>query len=260
VRDRSAERARQTAPARSFREGPLPHTEEPVVAASPLLEPSPLLAPASADSPLAGSLLLLNLALHLGIYGDFTLPRDLGPGLDPFDFVQLLAARLDPRARRPDRLWRLLAELAGRAPGQRPGRGFRAPEAWRVPVAWIEPFGFAGPWPFAVAGERLSARHPAGFAVIDVPLRRPREDARAARRRWLDHLAAYAAARLDLALGEPRAARLAIRLPGRVEATEARLDVMFALADLPIAIRRAGLDRTPGWIPACRRHVAFHFA
>jgi hypothetical protein len=95
--------------------------------------------------------------------------------------------------------------------------------------------------------------------VIDMPLQGPRPDARSARRRWLGHLAEYAAARLDLALGSSGAARLVIRLPGRVEATGSQLDVLFALDDLPPAIRRAGLDRTPGWIPACGRHVAFHF-
>ena len=35
--------------------------------------------------------------------------------------------------------------------------------------------------------------------------------------------------------------------------------VRLPLAELPIAIRLAGLDRDPGWIPAAGRSVAFHF-
>ena len=37
------------------------------------------------------------------------------------------------------------------------------------------------------------------------------------------------------------------------------VDVMFSLADLPIAIRLSGLDRDPGWIPAADRVIAFHY-
>ncbi len=37
------------------------------------------------------------------------------------------------------------------------------------------------------------------------------------------------------------------------------VDVMFTLGGQPIAIRAAGLDRDPGWIPAAGRALAFHF-
>jgi len=44
-----------------------------------------------------------------------------------------------------------------------------------------------------------------------------------------------------------------------VHVTATHVDVMLSLADLPIAIRFAGLDRNPGWIPAAGRYLAFHF-
>ncbi|MBC5783438.1 hypothetical protein H8N03_10820 [Ramlibacter sp. USB13] len=67
--------------------------------------------------------------------------------------------------------------------------------------------------------------------------------------------------RLALALDLPptRAVALVLRVPGRVRASADRLDVHMALADLPLAVRMAGLDRDPGWIPAAGRDVRFHF-
>jgi hypothetical protein len=50
-----------------------------------------------------------------------------------------------------------------------------------------------------------------------------------------------------------------LRWPGRVVLSPTRLDVSFDLATHPLAIRAAGLDRDPGWIPAAGRSVAFHF-
>jgi hypothetical protein len=38
------------------------------------------------------------------------------------------------------------------------------------------------------------------------------------------------------------------------------VDVHLSLADLPLAIRVAGLDRDAGWIPAAGRDLRFHFS
>lgn len=46
----------------------------------------------------------------------------------------------------------------------------------------------------------------------------------------------------------------------QVFCTATHLDVVLNLNDLPLAIRMAGLDRDPGWIPAAGRFVRFHFA
>jgi len=50
-----------------------------------------------------------------------------------------------------------------------------------------------------------------------------------------------------------------LRRPASVRVTPSHVDVTFPLADHPVAIRLAGLDRDPGFIPAAGRSVAFHF-
>ncbi len=73
------------------------------------------------QTELGGLFYLLNLALALGLYGDFTAPLEPGIGLNPWELVELLGVRL--LGRRPDDpIWELLASLAGDAPGTgRPG-------------------------------------------------------------------------------------------------------------------------------------------
>ena len=84
------------------------------------------LSPGSAwtlESGLGGLLYLLNLALQLDLYGDFTRPGEPGIALSPWDLVELLGLRL--LGERPDDpVWELLASLAGRTPGTPPGRDF----------------------------------------------------------------------------------------------------------------------------------------
>jgi hypothetical protein len=63
-----------------------------------------------------------------------------------------------------------------------------------------------------------------------------------------------------LGLTDPAAAaRLLCVHRARVFVTATRVDIVLSLAELPIAVRLAGLDRDPGWIPAAGRSVAFHF-
>jgi hypothetical protein len=82
-----------------------------------------------------------------------------------------------------------------------------------------------------------------------------------ATRRWVRRLAQRLRPELSVALGcAPGAVGdILLRHPGRAEATATHVDVTLSLADLPIAVRLAGLDRDPGWIPAAGRTVAFHF-
>jgi len=79
---------------------------------------------------------------------------------------------------------------------------------------------------------------------------------------WLDELMPSVRDRLRAALGleeivEP--GPLLIAHSGRVRVTETHIDVFLLLAELPIEIRFAGLDRDPGWVPAAGRFIAFHF-
>jgi hypothetical protein len=47
--------------------------------------------------------------------------------------------------------------------------------------------------------------------------------------------------------------------PARLTLTPSSLAINLSLAALPLAIRYAGLDRDPGWIPAAARSVRFVF-
>ena len=156
------------------------------------------------------------------------------------------------------------------------------------PRAWLEPFDGEGDWLWSAAGGTLRIVHPAGFAVVAVPrndespraqlareLRRlgrrrrpaprrctlPREPSDPAAR-WAARFAAYADARLRLALDlapDASLGALLLRRHAHVLVSPTHVDVVLRLDELPLEVRFAGLDRTPGWIPAAGRFVAFHF-
>ena len=79
--------------------------------------------------------------------------------------------------------------------------------------------------------------------------------------RWLDWLMPYIRARLIRALGVNMEdlPELLCMHHAHVFVTATHLDIFLALAELPVEIRLAGLDRDPGWFPAAGRFVAFHF-
>jgi len=70
--------------------------------------------------------------------------------------------------------------------------------------------------------------------------------------------------RLQLALGEPAgrgdrvAALLLVR--SRVYISTSHVDLVTTLDRADLAIRRAGLDRDPGWLPGYGRVIYFHFS
>ena len=146
-------------------------------------------------SAFAGVYFLLDLAIALGFYSDFTSPVQHGLDLHLDDFLALAGRRFAGDDFERDPLWSLLTD----------------PERPRP--------------------EQLDED-----AVVQ-PL--------------LDALASM--------LDAEDAPRFLIARPGRVTVTPLHLDVWFSLADHPIEIRLAGLDRDPGWMPAAGRHVAFHF-
>jgi hypothetical protein len=179
----------------------------------------------------------------------------------------------------------VLAELASREPAEKPGRAFDPPPEWRAPPEWVHELDDVRSADWFASRRRLLVRHPRGFPVVDVrrhgtlqaqleselapyALRagraRGRPSARRADRleRWLAWMLPYVCVRLELALGvSDRRALSRVLLEHRAElhVSSARLDIVLSLDELPIEIRLSGLDRTPGWIPAARRFVAFHF-
>jgi hypothetical protein len=50
------------------------------------------------------------------------------------------------------------------------------------------------------------------------------------------------------------------RRHGFISVTETHVDITFALVNSDLRVRRAGLDRNPGWVPWFGRIVAFHYA
>ena len=154
------------------------------------------------ETRFGGLFYVLNAALHMGLYGDFTQPRTRGVELSPWDFLALCGRKWFGRRFETDPLARYLARLAGHD-GEDP----------------VAP-------------------------------------------RWMKRLVPRMEARIAQALGERRPRRAIVRLAlasARAVDTGLRVDVHFQLAKLPLAIRYAGLDRDPGWIPAAGRIVAFHF-
>jgi hypothetical protein len=174
---------------------------------APVAEKQPESAPlaeyaARVYTKFGGIFYLLNAALALKLYADFTSPRSANLRVSPWDWLALVGRAWFGREFVRDPVWKQLAALSGRQ------------------------------------GRRL---------------RRPR---------WLERQLETLLARLALALGEdrpPGIPALVCRYRAGIAVTASRVDVHLFLADLPLALRIAGLDRDPGWIPAAGRSVAFHF-
>jgi len=237
-----------------------------------------------------GLFYLLNVALALELYGDFTTPLLPGLLLPIWDFLALLGRELFGESLQTDPVWRLLAELSGRPDPDSfdDDSPFEPPDEWRLPPAWLAAFPESGVWRYDLAGGRLRVLHPAGFLALDVPFPRPPESVDLAAglepylsvcafmlepgplppipaglpplRRWAGWLAPYVRARLARALGDAGDPAIALgRHPAWLHLTDTDLDVSLSLDKLPIAIRLAGLDRDPGWVPSAGRVIRFHF-
>lgn len=291
------------------------------------------------DTAYGGLLYLLNAALAMGLYGDFCAPRQRGLALSPWDWLALVGQAWWGRALKQDPLWPLLAQLAGRPPGQQPGLDFIPPEDTVPTPEDLAPWGPVPVLRLQAGRARLRLWHPAGFVLLDLPraagqsaqvqarqwlasaaapdvvrqaavvgnsarqragtpsqpglpqpsqpprlsilpnrwepsqpahglpLPHPPRVPRAPQARWLACHLLHLQARLALALGleadgtQPPAplATLLCRHPARITASASDVDVHLSLADLPLAVRCAGLDRDAGWIPAAGRSLRFHF-
>src|SRR5262249_17924810 len=76
------------------------------------------------ETQFGGIFYLLNVALALGLYGDFTMPRAPGIALSPWDWLALVGLAWFGRDVERDPVWALLADLAGRAADESPGGDF----------------------------------------------------------------------------------------------------------------------------------------
>ncbi len=215
-------------------------------------------------SDFAGLFFLLNAFLAMGLYPDFTRPADHGLALAPTRLLDRVALQHFGRRYRNDRLHRALAP-ARKDPS--------LPDRWQVGPDWLDAFPEHAMGLTAKTSRYRTQWHPAGFPLADVPSRA--RDARlwpqSARRvhharlpsarqaRWLGCLALYLDARIRRATDDPAIGLDSLAIPGRCRIGPQRIDVDLALADLPLPLRLAGLDRDPGWLPAEGRSIALHF-
>ena len=249
----------------------------------------------SIETRLGGVFYLINAALAMELYGDFTRPLEPGIELSIWDFLALMGRELIGEQFERDPIWRLLAKVAGREEGELPGARFKQEDDWRMPPDWLNAFPERRDLSYGISRGRLVVMHSAGFSVLDVKLgsrfrmrniqeRLARElgrysnvgsvtrsrgaPAKVIRRelersldRWTRRIADYLRVRLARSTGAPVGdlARMFFARAARVDVSPARLDVFFLLAELPIEIRLAGLDRDPGWLPAAGRAIAFHY-
>lgn len=210
------------------------------------------------ETSFAGVFFLLNVALSLGLYADFTSPRESGLELNIWDFISLLGSDLIGDEIREDGLLDWLAGMAGRNKSESPGAYFEPPDEWILPAEWLTPFPEHFEGKEVIRNGRLQVLHPAGFVLSDkgFAVESQPEDSLA---RWQHCIFSYIRARIARGMGREDAASLLCRIPGRVACSSTRVDVFYSLESYPIEIRLAGLDRDPGWIPAAGHYVAYHF-
>lgn len=250
----------------------------------PYFEPIPLMLETRVHTAFGGVLFLLNLALALDLYADFSQPNGGRLRLSPWDFLALIGQHVLGDVFVHDPIWRLLERLSGRDADVLPRTDFVPPKRWRVPRSWLQAFPEAGICDWDVDPFRLRVQHPAGFRLLDVPVgKNPVDQFRRIKRayprlewqrseiletpsqssleRWLGWMLPYLQARLSLALGISPEETLAFVCccPASITITQTQLEAYFSLETHPIQLRISGLDRDPGWIPAAGRSVRFHF-
>jgi hypothetical protein len=217
------------------------------------------------DTEFGGLFFVVNAFLAMGLYPDFTRPLDPALPLPPLALADRLGLHWFGARYRRDALHRWIARRGPQVP---------LPRSWRVEPEWLTPFSTG-----RARHDRSTLWHSAGFPLANrcasAPARRlartlgvrlasgapGRSGARAGRDPdWLACLALFLAARFRRAAPDDALTPAAFAIPARTVIDEARLDLHFALAALPIALRLAGLDRDPGWLPSEGRDLRFHFA
>ncbi|MEO6092096.1 MAG: hypothetical protein ABIT04_09835 [Novosphingobium sp.] len=262
---------------------PSPFAEQPIAERAPPAAAKPEAdEPAAAPWPLrqavvttayGGVFFLLNALLALRLYPDFSEPHGRRLAPSPLWLVDRLALHVFGREYRRDPLHLWLARVGVAGP---------LPAAWEVDPDWLSAPP-SGPYGFRRTRSRTVLWDSRGFALVDAPVASPAMRRRCVRRyrccgdlvsrlapaprrlmprdadaRWIACLGEFLRARLALA-GEALGFE-SLHISARLVADETRIDLHFELARLPIAVRLAGLDRDPGWLPAEGRAVQFHFA
>ncbi len=226
---------------------------------------SPAAALAGVRSPHAGLLFLLNALVALGLTPGPAHPR--APGAAPLACLAALGHALFGAGFAADPLAGLAAGAIGPLPAVRP-------ELLDPALAARALRRTAAPCPLLLLGPNRLVLADLGAVRRPNPVVAARRQARALGARLHPHpspappLPRRGAVRRMAALARLLRHRLAaagvaprdLRVPGTLHGSDDALDVRFALADLPFAIRAAGLDRDPGFLPRAGLTVRFHFA
>ncbi len=230
-----------------------------------------------------GIFFLLNVALHLHLYRDFTESGETEIELNIWDFVALAAEHFLGKKVKNDAVWQLLQKLSGRETGQKIS-SVMFKKDWRIPAGWLKTFQTNKPFVWKTGRKNLPVYHPAGFCIVDC-LKKPdietqlkaelkvyginfadvvKSDSAELQKSatWFRHLCEFMQVRLIQALNLEKQSQIneiLFKRTAQITVSATHLDVYFRLADLPIEVRMSGVDRNPSWIPAAGKFVNFHF-
>lgn len=244
---------------------------------------------------LGGVLYLVNLFETLGLHGCLEERWHLESGLGPWAMLEVFGRAL-ARALEidsdDDEIWRALAALDGREPGEPPQHGLPPGAPYRIPPAWLSstPANHDNlQWASARGWFSVWSRD---FVYVDeprkpIPLRDQLADVRAAYavergslgrtgfadsptathvgetdplERLVTLLVPFLRCRLAVLTGGNSAdvADL-LRCRAQLFVTRTHVDLVAPLDSISMVARRTGLDRDPGWLPLHGRVLQFHF-
>ena len=219
----------------------------------------------SFDTEFGGLMFIINVLLALKLYPNFTSPlgRRLAPS--PFWLLAHLGAALFGKSFRRDPLFRFLRDT---------GEYGALPKRWQVEPEWLEGSRRRAPPHAMVVGKNRTTWDGQGISLSDpdekpwsrkmicAPRRLHRRSTRQLHRnrneRWIASLAAYLQVRI--AMAAPGLDITMLRMPASVTVTDHGVELYFSLTQLPLAVRLAGLDRNPGWLPSEGSNISFHFS
>ena len=190
----------------------------------------------SCSTEWGGIFYLINVALALELYDDFTRPRlSSSLPMPVWDFLALMGERLIGPRFTEDGVWNLLATLSRR-------------EANEAPGAWFDPPN-ESPGMNEEAASTCDESQPATLDATPLD-------------RWVNRVAHVVTKHLAHSLNQadPNAlTELVFHHEARVLVSSERVTVCFSLAKHPIELRIAGLDRDPGWVPAAGQEILFQY-
>jgi hypothetical protein len=220
--------------------------EQPEPAAGPILY-------RGKPTELGGVLYLINMMAVLNLPDCFEAGWRLASGVGAWGTLDALARELlgdELPQLQDDPLWAALAHLDGRQPDQPPG--FRLPRT--RPHRWPD---------FELPPDWLKNLPELDLASLSrASLRQIRAAYPPLLAGWLGRVLPFITARLRLALRLTPQVSLAhalLLVPGKFYLTPSNLDLVASIESISLAVRMAGLDSDPGWVPEFGRFIRFHF-